>query len=67
MGKYRIIKIVTAKDFVTALSKEHKFQPVEVTLLEAEEKPAKVPQDLANAIGFSYQTDEDDNDSDGGE
>lgn len=65
MKKYRITKIVTAKDFISALKKESTIQPVEITQLQEEE--ARKTKERADAIGFHISTDEEDDDSDGGE
>jgi hypothetical protein len=62
MKRFKVIKIVYAKDFATALLKEKKFQPVEVSLDEAVEPPKRmVKVDLIGeeVIGYRYEEDED--------
>ena len=66
MKTYRIIKIIKAKDFVTALAKDPSTQPVEVSLL-ADSKKDSGKKEQINVIGFKREDDEEDDDSDGGE
>lgn len=64
MKRYKVTKIVFAKNFAGAMRKEKRVEPVEITLADTVTDPRELGDAVGTAtIGFKY----DDDDSDGGE
>lgn len=56
MKRYKVTKFVFANNFASAVRKEPRTQPVEISLDEA----VLPPDEKTPLIGFSIDTDEDD-------